>query len=190
MKRILFITLFLIAAATHAESRYTDKMFRRAMSRDNMAISGRMSTSALYVMITICDSKSGRDRTVCTTANLLSGAIHMEHRLDYDLTAERKEFEIATHTPARRFCFRSRKAAANLGIWYTPSTLEEVRRRLASMSSAQLRAEVNRQGTMQETPWWHKEKYQQAVAHVLLERGILVGQADYTGALFLDRNET
>ncbi len=190
MTRILVATFLFIAATAHAESRYTDKMFRRAMSRDNMAVSGRMSTSALYVLITICDPKAERDRTVCTTANLLSGAIHMEHRLAYDLAGERKEFEIATHAPARRFCFRSRKAAANLGIGYTPATLKEVRDRLARMSIAQLRAEVDRQGTMQETAWWHTEKYQQAVAHVLLERGILVGQADITGALFLDRKET
>src|SRR5437870_9039459 len=178
MTRILVATFSLVAAAAHAESRYTDQMFRRAMSRDNMAVSGRMGTSALYVLITICEPKTGRDRTVCTLATFLGGAIHMEYRLPYDLTGERKEFEIATHAPGRRFCFRSHKAAANLGILYSPAILEEVRHRLAHMSTAQLRAVVDRQGTLHETAWWHTERYQQAVAHVLLERGILVGQAD------------
>ncbi len=190
MTRVLFATFCFVTAVAQAETRYADQMFRHAMSRDNMAVSGSMSTSSLYVLITICDPKTGHDRTVCTLASFLDGAIHMEHRLPYDLAGERKEFKIATHAQGRRFCFRSRKAAANLGIWYTPATLEEVRRRLACVSTAQLRAEVDRQGTMQETAWWHTEKYQQAVAHVLLERGILVGQADITGALFLDRKET
>jgi hypothetical protein len=160
------------------------------MSRDNMAISGRMSTSGLYVLITICDRNTGTDRTICTGANFLAGAIHMEYHLPYDLAGERKEFEIAMHAPGRRFCFRSRKAAANLGVDYTPDTLAEVRRRLAHTSRAQLLAEVDRQGRLQETGWWHTRKYQTAVAHVLLERGILVGWADITGALFLDRPET
>jgi hypothetical protein len=190
MTRALVVTFCFVTAVAHADSRYTDRMFRRAMSRDNMAVSGSMHTDGLYVLITICDRKTGTDRIVCTGANFLSGAIHMEHHLPYDLAGQRKEFEVAMHASGRRFCFRSRKAAANLGVDYSPDTLADVRRRLAHMSRAQLLAEVDRQGTLQETGWWHTPKYQSAVAHVLLERGILVGWADITGALFLDRPET
>ena len=187
MPRLAVVSLCLAFATAHAESGYTPRMFRRAMARDNLAVSGFFSTSALYVLITVCDRRSGADRTVCVTSNLLSGAIHMEYHLPNDIAGDRKEFEIAMNQPNGRFCFRTSRAANNIWVGSSPATLAEVRRRLAGKSRVELRAEVDRQWTFNETPWWHTQKYQSAVAQVLLERGILVGQADYTGALFLDK---
>jgi hypothetical protein len=187
MTRIVVASLCLVFATAHAETGYTQRMFRRAMARDNLAVSGSVSSSALYLLISVCDRKSGAERVVCVTSNLLSGAIHMEYHLPYDIAGDRKEFEIAMSQPNRHFCFRSAKAANNIWVTYSPATLAEVRRRLADKSPAELRAEVDRQGRLNEKPWWHTQRYQSAVAHVLLERGILVGQADYTGALFLDK---
>ena len=156
------------------------------MARDNLAVSGSFSMSPLYVLITICDSKLGHDRIVAVTANFLSGAIDVEYHLRSDTAGWREEFEIAMRQPSRRFCFRSREARARVEVDYTPETLAEVRRRLAHLSGAQLRAELSRQGWVGSVRWWHTPKYQDAVAHVLLERGILVGEADYTHALYLD----
>ena len=186
MTRALLALLCLSVVTARAEPGYTQRMFRRAMSKDNLAVSGSLSMSPLYVLITVCDRKSRADRVICVSSNLLAGAIHEEYGLPYDMTGQRKEFEIAMHQPKRRFCFHRSKAAKNIACDYSPSTLAEVRRRLANMSRAQLRAEVDRQGTVKETPWWHTEKYQDAVAHVLLERGILVGYADNTHALYCD----
>lgn len=187
MSRALFAILFLSFATARAEFGYTDRMFRRAMAKDNLAISGSFSTAPLYVLITVCQRDSGVDRLVAVTANLLGGAIHMEHHLPYDVAGERREFEIAMAQPNRRFCFHSRKAAGNIPVDYSPAILAEARRRLVHISTAQLRSEVARQGWRGSIEWWHTRKYQDAVAHVLLERGIVVGQADITGALFLDK---
>ncbi|MFZ1220405.1 MAG: hypothetical protein WAO00_14005 [Chthoniobacterales bacterium] len=187
MTRTLVAILFLIVASAHGESRYTQRMFRRAMARDNLAVSGSFSTAPLYVLITVCQPKPGKDRLIAVTANLLSGAIHMEHHLSYDVAGDRREFEIAMAQPNRRFCFRSPKAAGNIPIDYSPAILAKVRHRLSDMSVSQLRAELARQGWRGSVEWWHTRKYQDAVAHVLLERGILVGQADITGALFPDK---
>ena len=133
-----------------------------------------------------CSSKKSEVKTLGLDRKIRSNSRYEEYGLPYDMSGQRKEFEIAMHQPKRRFCFHRSKAAKNIACDYSPSTLAEVRRRLANMSRAQLRAEVDRQGTVKEIPWWHTEKYQDAVAHVLLERGILVGYADNTHALYCD----
>src|SRR5688572_20533697 len=105
MKRALLVLLGTCAAAS-AQSRYTDTMYRKAILDD--------STSPLYVLFTLHDSKTGADRVVCTGGNFLVGAIHMEYHLDYDAAGEKRGNHIALRTPRHRFTFTSRKALKNI----------------------------------------------------------------------------
>ena len=182
MSRALVILLITCATAV-AHSRYTDAMYRKAV------LDG--STSPLYVLFTLRDSKTGADRVVCTGGNFLVGAIHMEYHLDYDAAGEKRGFDIALRQPGHRFTFKSRKALKNINSGYTPEMLAEARRRLSSMTTPQLRraADAGRIDELchrgRDVAVW--DAWQAAMAHVLLEHGILVGSADRTGLLFVER---
>jgi hypothetical protein len=158
-------------------------MYRKAIVEE--------STAPLYVLFTLHDSTSGRDRVICTTGNFLLGAIHMEYGLDYDKAGEKRGLEIALHQPGRCFSFKNRKALKNIGAGYTSAMLAEAQQYLATMSDAQARQNVDNH---QFDNWCHKrssirewDNCQAAVAHVLLERGILVGQGDWAPELYLER---
>ena len=148
-------------------------------------------TSPLYVLFTLHDNKTGADQVVCTGGNFLVGAIHMEYHLDYDAAGMKRGYDIALQQPGHRFTFKSRKALKNIDAGYTPQMLAEAHRRLSGMSSAQLRRAAD-SGQIDElchrgrdVAVW--DAWQAAFAHVLLEHGILVGSADRTGLLFVER---
>lgn len=192
------IVLFLIAfARTSDAAGYTDQMFRRAMAEDNFAVSGSFTMSPLYVLVTLCDAAGRPERVGCVAANFLSGAIHIEHALGYDAAGEKKAYQIAIAQRDRVFCFKKVRARNNVSVRYTRSQLAEVRRQLAQRSDGQLRAEVDRENSFVSRIYrriypgrrrfWHSDAHMEAVAHVLLERGILVGQTHWGPVLYLDK---
>jgi hypothetical protein len=166
-----------------SESRYTDAMYRKVVLDD--------STSPLYVLFTLHDAKTGADRMLCTGGNFLLGAIHMEYSLDYDAAGMKRGYDIALRQPGHRFTFKSGKALKNIDSGYTPQMLAEARRLLAGLWRAQLRDSVD-SGKIDELCHHGRDvgvwdAWQAAMAHVLLEHGILVGSADRTGLLFVER---
>jgi hypothetical protein len=182
MTRALLI-LLVTCVTVAADSRYTDAMYRKAILDD--------STSPLYVLFTLHDPKSGADRMLCTGGNFLLGAIHVEYRLDYDAVGMKRGYDIALQQPGHRFTFKSRKALKNIDSGYTSQMLAEARQRLSGMSRTQLRHATD-SGQIDElchrgrdVAVW--DACQAAMAHVLLEHGILVGSADRTGLLFVER---
>lgn len=182
MTRALLILLAGCVTAA-AESRYTDAMYRKAILDD--------STSPLYVLFTLHESKTGADRTVCTGGNFLLGAIHMEYGLDYDAPGMKRGYDIALQQPGHRFTFKNRKALKNIDSGYTPQMLAEARQRLSGMSPGQLRHAAESGQIDQLCHRGHHvavwDAWQAAMAHVLLEHGVLVGSADRTGLLFVER---
>jgi hypothetical protein len=80
---------------------------------------------------------------------------------------------------------------------YTPQQVARVRERLAQKNRARLRAEVDpeesdvthiyRRIYPHHRGLWQSDEFRDAVAHVLLERGVLVGWAHGTGGLYLDK---
>jgi hypothetical protein len=196
MPRIALALLLLSLASARAESEYTQRMFRRAMFKDNLAVSGVMGLSSLYVLITLRD-RDGDDRIICTGSNFLYGAIHTQYRLPYDTAGERRAFDIAMSAPQRVFAFTNRRAVANVTPNYTPQQVARVRERLAQKNRARLRAEVDpeesdvthiyRRIYPHHRGLWQSDELRDAVAHVLLERGVLVGWAHGSGALYLDK---
>jgi hypothetical protein len=196
MTRTLVALLLVSVATASGESGYTQCMFHRAMFKDNLAVSGVMGMSPLYVLITLRDAV-GHERRVCTASSFLDGAIHMQHRLSYDTAGQRRGFEIAMSAPNRVFTFTNRKAVANVQPVYTEKQIARVRERLAPKSRAELRAEADREESdvthiyrriyPHHRGLWQSDELRDAVALVLLERGVLVGWAHGSGALYVDR---
>jgi len=169
------------AATAIAASSYTEGMYRKAIREE--------ITSPLYLLFTLHDSKTGKDRVVCTLGSFLLGAIHFEQHLDFDDASRKKVIEIALSRP-HRFTFHNPKALKNIEPHYSETTVAAFRTRLSKFSRSQLAAglegyefdKLYRTGPV--SRW---DGQQAAMARALLERGILVGQADRTGALFRDR---
>lgn len=178
-----FTILLFTGAAGCAESRYTANMYRRALAEQ--------STAPLFALITLHDLKTGSDRLVCIPAPFLLGAIASEYHIDYDEAGSRKQFQIAVFQPERKFTFRNSNARRNAQPTYTPEILAHVRQLLADKSSGELRKEARATDTplhklyRSKTNWAHAAAYRDAIAHILLERGILAGVADRTGGLYV-----
>ena len=153
-------------------------MYRKALVRQ--------STAPLYVLFTLHNDKIGEDRVVCTVGPFLLGAIEME----YGKQAEKRLLEIALHQPGHRFTFKNPKALENIAFGDNPETLAEAREYLERMSDKQLRENIDN-GTFDR--WCQRVTSKQglncqaAIAHVLLERGMLVGHGDMVPKLYLER---
>jgi hypothetical protein len=175
------ITATSVATAI-AGSNYSEGMYRKAI-RDNE------STSSLYLLFTLHDAKTGEDRVVCTLSTGLLGAIHFERNLDFDTASQEKAVAMALSQP-HRFSFSNKKAIYTVEPRYSEAMLADFRRRLSKMSRSQIVAalegyELDKLYRTGPTSRWDNQHA--ALAHALLERGILVGQADRTATLFVER---
>ena len=196
----VILVSFLTGTPLLASDGYSKDMFRRAMARDNPAISGTLSTSPHFVLITIRDSGPDKSRQVCIPSTALTAAIVKEHNL-HDEGAERQAFEIAVANFNHGFNFKSDNARTYVTPAYTPDQLDEVRKLVTGKSKAQLRQEVNvdlwkspneqgvlakiyRKGTGKGLATSYALRV--ALAHVLLEKGIPVGENTHTGTLFTE----
>src|SRR5690349_21363559 len=109
--------IFLICCSTVlGETRYTDRMFRRALEEAG-------STSPLYLLFTLSDPIKHTRRVVSAPATGLLGAIHFEHDLDFDTAGIAKAARIAASQPRHEFTFRRRKALDNVRPYYTETIL-------------------------------------------------------------------
>jgi hypothetical protein len=200
MRRLLFATLLFAVTAAHAASDYTQAMFRKGLYERGVLI----TTAPRFVLITLRDPSSGAERAAAIPGPFLLGAIETEYHLKirkttshddiYKALAElqQKEVQIALSQPNRVFMFRNRRARNSVEPRYTAVVLAEVRRALSGRS----RKELVRAARANQS-WLHRIyesrrgaiesfAYRDAVAHALLERGILVGHGDYTGGLYVD----
>jgi hypothetical protein len=203
MTRFLLAGLLLGIATAQATPRYTQEMFRRGLHE--AAALG--ATGPLYVLITLRDPSSSTERAAATPAPFLFGAIDIEYHLDFtdpehpqknddEIRAkrQRKELQIALSQPDRVFVFRNHQASRNVGPRYTPAILAEARQQVAFRSRGEIIAAARASKS-----WLHRiytskrdlgsfRAYRDAVAHALLERGILVGQRDdYTNLYVADQ---
>lgn len=144
------------------------------------------TTAPSYVMITIVDANTKVERTTCTTANLLAGALHLETGLAYNAEGQRQATELAISNAGHRFVFSSEAALRNLPTTFSAEELEQVRARFAPLSIEQLRAGF---GTK---PWgllhnaFPDRNYRGAVACALIQRGLSPYMGDRTGAVTVD----
>ena|SRR5215471_1127945 len=183
MYRGIIFLLVTISTTSSAHSLYTDAMYREAILKE--------STAPLYVLFTLGDAKTGSKRVVCTTANFLLGAIHVEYHLDYDDTGLKRGYAIALRQPGHCFSFANRKALENIAGGDTPEMIAKIRQQFGALSDAQLRKAVENNQfddwCQAHQPRGKFENCQAAAAHLLLERGILVGQGDWAPNLYIER---
>ncbi|HEY4416951.1 MAG TPA: hypothetical protein VGO57_14775 [Verrucomicrobiae bacterium] len=144
------------------------------------------STAPSYVLISIPDDASHTNRLVCIPAPFLLGAIHIENHLDYDDAGEQKAIMLALGQPCRFYCFTNAEAANNVQPRYDETVLSNIRRQLAGKTEAQLRNEMKPPDGPIYRIYSKNDAYRDAVAHILLERGISVNHGDANSMLFMD----
>ena len=166
------LLLLLVSVTALAQPSYTDSMYRRALENE--------STAPSYVLVSLRDDVAGSERLVCVPAPFLLGAIHFEYHFGFDAAGSRQALALALKQPDRLFSFTDPRARANVQPRYSPEVLSQTRERLSTVSDAQLREEARKQAFD-----GFNAADRDAVAHVLLERGILVGIADRTGRIYL-----
>jgi hypothetical protein len=148
------------------------------------------STAPNYVLITVVDDKIKKHRVACIEAPFLLGAIHTERNLSYDKENIKRAIDIALNQKDLTFHFSNPKALKNIEPRYTDAILEEMREKLRPYSNEQLfdGFKSNRGG-------FHElydnssdyGAYRNAIAHVLLERGILPGRGCIAGNLTVEK---
>src|SRR5262245_46840672 len=181
------LALVLLHSATAWGQSYTDEMYRRALET-------RGGTAPLYVLISLRDDSTDSERVVCISAPYLFGAIQDEYGLGSDEAGYRRAFDIATSQPGRVFSF-SERARSSWPPLYSVEAVAAVREELESMSDQELREQLRDPDSLlsalQNTTLLEFQRtdyaltYREPIAHVLLERGILVGQGDIVSALYL-----
>jgi hypothetical protein len=177
---LVLVLSFATILDLRASEAYTRSMFLNALRED--------STSPLFVLINLRDSNSGVTREVCTLAPFLLGAIEAE----YGLAASDDDKELlrrARATVDRTFSFSRPGATRRVRPEYTVKELEEIRDKLKNVPVDQLKAQLRANESQLHNMYLSKgrhgaDAYKYALAHVLLSRGILVGEADVTGRLF------
>ena len=160
-------------AAALASSVYTKAMFAKGLKKGG------------FVFITLHDSKTASDHRVCVLENMLLGAIHMQHHLDFDERGRNNAEQLALKFWNQPFVFSDPKAFRNVKPEYTPQQVDEIRKQLSKYDRRMLSKQLDDPYGAIHDLYTHpyRESHRDAVAHVLLENGIAVGVDDRTPML-------
>jgi hypothetical protein len=147
------------------------------------------STAPSYVLISVVDDRTESQRSICTTANLLLGAIHHEYALGYDKKGQSETERIALSSNTHVFRFAKQDALNNIPSSYSASDIARMSATLAPLSIEQLRAGLASHGNLhslyQVEPLALHKANRDALACVLIERGLSPGIGDITDQLWL-----
>jgi hypothetical protein len=184
----MFVPLYLWADPNG----YTQEMFRRAMAEANLGRGDLVTTtSPLYVLVAIKDAQTHHATEVCTLSSFLTGAILKENGLWRNIDGQRKAFDIAMSMKNRVFTFTKPEPRERVKPAYTRAELARVRQLLSGYTRERLLREAqvdlmkspNEQSDLtriyrreKAARLWSSDSLRAAVAHVLLEHGILVGE--------------
>jgi hypothetical protein len=186
--RALLFALLLASPNLFAQGAYTQKMFRSALGDEVIAVS-----SYSYVLITVHEPHSSSQRVVAISVPSLLDAVSAEHRLKGSHPWA-EAIQIALNQPGRSFSFSNPKARRLAQPTYTPEILQSMRRALSIYPRSVLLKALktrNRQPIDVDALYDGAKRgdqmgaYEDAVAHVYLEKGILVGHLSYSGGLFV-----
>ncbi len=182
MPALICALTFLVLASTNifAAGSYTQAMYRRALGEEKGAGPNELiiaTTAPPYVLITLEEPHSRSSRTVAVAGQSLLYAIQIEHHLPEN--DARRRFQIAVAQPKRVFSFFNPKARRIVRPAYTPAMLNEVRQLLFSKSRSNLIGALKANRSSVHSIYESKSgsrywAYQAAIAHICLEKGILV----------------
>ena len=137
-----------------------------------------------FVLVTVVDARTESAQTICTDANFLVGAIHLEYVLGYDEAGQMKAFEIALSNQTHEFHFSKQETLNNIPIRYSASDLAAARAVFASLSTTELKAEFS--SLFERTLLISRRIPREAIACALIERGLSPQMADRTGQVFVE----
>jgi len=118
-------------AAALASSVYTKAMFAKGLKKGG------------FVFITLHDSKTASDHRVCVLENMLLGAIHMQHHLDFDERGRNNAEQLALKFWNQPFVFSDPKAFRNVKPEYTPQQVDEIRKQLSKYDRRMLSKQLD-----------------------------------------------
>jgi hypothetical protein len=150
------------------------------------------STAPNYVLITVVDNRTGKATLACTEAPFLLGAIHREREIAYDEKGCQRVMSLALARRNRTFKFSSPEAVRNVQPRYTRQQLEEMRELVKACSDDELRKGLTSRNTELRRRLFETRAddsylaYRDAVAHLLLERGLLPRRGCVDGFLTVD----
>jgi hypothetical protein len=174
--------LLLVVSGRAAEAS-VHELFTRAIQND--------STAPNYVLITVVNDKTKEAGLVCTEAPFLLAAIHRERQITYDHPGVRKVKDLALAQTNRTFQFSREDALKNITHYYNEAMLIEMRSALKRFSNEEIRKGFRGDGQgldklYMQKPSQQYSAYRDAIAHVLLERGLLPRRGCVAGYLTVD----
>jgi hypothetical protein len=160
------------------------ELFRRAIANE--------TTAPNFVLISLVTDGDRTKRMVAIPAPFLLGAIHSEYHLAYDWKGETRAKEIALGRPERAFEFRNPAALKNVQPSYSEADLAKARERLGKIGDAAIlvgfRGGTGRLHNLyNDLPDRESTAMRDAIAHVLIERGFLVGHGCVAGYITVSR---
>jgi hypothetical protein len=177
------VLLLTTALAQQARaSSYTPSMFSHAVGKESM--------SPLFVLITLRNGNTGATEETATLAPLLLWALSVEKHLTYDPTSLPELRRIAISEPNRTFVFTSSTVLDRVKRQYTAQQLAEARALIQRLSSDDLKQQIRANDSALHSFYSHRDgdlfqSCEYALAHALLDRGVLVGVGDRSGLLYL-----
>jgi hypothetical protein len=151
--------------------RFSQNMFQRALHN--------LSTTPDHILITIQGHGLGSRTLRCVESKFLIGALHTQLGLGYGDAEIAEVVKVAEQCYGRTVILTKRKALRNVPQWYIGSELDAARSAIAGLSPSDrmnLTAISRLSGFGSALP-------RQAVAHALLERGIMVTRGCVSNSL-------
>ncbi|MYN47614.1 hypothetical protein GTP23_21465 [Pseudoduganella sp. FT93W] len=178
MNKNIVITCVAIILALNASA----EEFIQSKSSYDAAVQGsfvNVTTSPAYVKIIVVNATTGDEKVLCTTANFLAGALHIQHALSYDLNGRKQVADIALNNIQHKFILDER-AIQNLPAAHTLDELHEVKLKFSPLTNEELIRGLRPIGGELHYAFPDR-RYRGAIACVLIERGLSPYQADITG---------
>ncbi|HEX5323677.1 MAG TPA: hypothetical protein VFW40_07820 [Capsulimonadaceae bacterium] len=192
MKQFVLIAIFILAAslssavAAGPPAKMSDALFTRAIKNS--------STAPNYVLITVVNDNTGKQRDICTLATFLLGAIWKQYNIRPSKTAdkhnqaadvERQLQSIALSHKDHVFHFSNPAALRNLGPGYTDEQLHRAQQMLKKVPSRYI---LDHEGSIYRECGLNRSHGGQAVlAYILIQRGLLPGMGDFAGNLYYEK---
>lgn len=150
-----------------------------------------LSTAPNYVLVSIVDKNTGKSWGVCMESMELLSAIMKEHDIQSPDAFE-KAVEIIKQNNSKTFTFTKPEVLKYLKPVYAREFLKKIRSEFSYYSDEDMVKffSDNRTRNMQDLCKQFDESHrvtQTAIAHILLERGILCGRGCLGGELYVDK---
>jgi hypothetical protein len=147
------------------------------------------SNEPYFILITVVDDSTNTSEPITTEAPFLLGAIHIEHSIPYSEYGSIEVEKIALSNTNHTFHFKRKAALKNIGHFYNGQILADVKKILGALTNADLLKQIRDPKSNLHKIYQGRGKgahipYRNAVAHVLLEKGIQVRRNYRTGNLY------